>query len=66
MTCHSVDDRLTIVMPAKPILMWLIDDSEGNHITALSTVATLPWVTLEQFYTGAEAIKTFAQIEENQ
>lgn len=53
-------------MPAKPILLWLIDDSASNHDTAVSTVATMPWVTLEQFYSGAEAVAAFAKIEQQQ
>jgi len=53
-------------MPAKPILVWLIDDSESNHDTAVRTVATMSWVTLEQFYSGAEAVAAFAKIEQQQ
>jgi CheY-like chemotaxis protein len=53
-------------MPAKPILLWLIDDTEANHVTATCTVATLPWVSLENFYSGAEAVAAFAKIEQQQ
>ncbi len=53
-------------MPAKPILVWLIDDSEANHVTAVTTVASMPWVTLEQFYSGKEAVAVFAKIEQQQ
>ncbi len=53
-------------LPTKPILVWLIDDSESNHVTAISTVATMPWVTLVNFYSGAEAVAVFAKIEQQQ
>lgn len=50
-------------MPARDFLLWLIDDGESNHQAAIATVAALPWVRLEHFYTGAEAIAAFSVIE---
>jgi CheY-like chemotaxis protein len=40
-------------------VLWLIDDSDGNHRVAAATVAALPWVHFEGFYTGAEAVEAF-------
>jgi CheY-like chemotaxis protein len=50
-------------MPAREFLLWLIDDGESNHQAAMATVASLPWVRLERFYTGVEAVAAFADIE---
>jgi len=50
-------------MPARDFLLWLIDDGEGNHQAAMATVAQLPWVRLERFYSGAEAVAAFTDIE---
>jgi CheY-like chemotaxis protein len=43
--------------------MWLIDDSESNHQTAINTVADMPWVNLRCFYSGAEAVAEFTSIQ---
>ena len=43
-------------MSARDFLLWLIDDGESNHQAAIATVALLPWVRLERFYTGVEAV----------
>jgi CheY-like chemotaxis protein len=51
-------------MPARDFLLWLIDDGEANHQAAVTTVASLPWVKLERFYSGHEAISAFSEIEE--
>lgn len=50
-------------MPARDFLLWLIDDGESNHQAAIATVALLPWVRLERFYTGSEAVEAFTAIE---
>ncbi|MBA3700627.1 MAG: hypothetical protein H0W78_17405 [Planctomycetes bacterium] len=50
-------------MPARDFLLWLIDDGEANHQAAITTVATLPWVRLERFYSGMEAVEAFTAIE---
>jgi CheY-like chemotaxis protein len=50
-------------MPARDFLLWLIDDGEANHQAAIATVAALPWVRLERFYSGAEAVAAFSDIE---
>jgi len=50
-------------MAARDFLLWLIDDGESNHQAAIATVAALPWVRLERFYTGVEAVEAFADIE---
>ena len=50
-------------MPARDFLLWLIDDGESNHQAAIATVAVLPWVRLEHFYTGIDAIMAFSDIE---
>lgn len=50
-------------MPPRDYLLWLIDDGEANHQAAIATVARFPWVRLERFYTGVEAIAAFAAIE---
>ncbi len=50
-------------MAARDFLLWLIDDGESNHQAAMATAALLPWVRLERFYTGSEAIEAFSGIE---
>ena len=50
-------------MPAHDYLLWLVDDGESNHQAASATVAALPWVRLEHFYTGTEAVEAFTAIE---
>lgn len=49
---------------ARPdFLLWLIDDGESNHQSAIATTALVPWVRLERFYTGVEAVQAFSAIE---
>ncbi len=52
-------------MTANVFTIWLIDDSESNHEAAHNTVASMPWVTLRSFYSGADAVTEFSSIEEN-
>jgi CheY-like chemotaxis protein len=42
-------------------LLWLIDDSASNHAAASATVARFPHLTLSCFYSGAEALATWAE-----
>ncbi len=50
-------------MSEREFLLWLIDDAEANHQAAITTTAQFPWVRLERFYTGFEAVEAFAGIE---
>lgn len=54
---------LSNTMPPRDFLIWLIDDGESNHQAAIATVALVPGVRLERFYTGVEAIEAFTDIE---
>jgi CheY-like chemotaxis protein len=50
-------------MAERGFLLWLIDDAEANHQAAIATTAKFPWVQLERFYTGFEAIAAFTERE---
>ena len=43
--------------------IWLVDDSEDVHQVAQRTVNALPGLSLTRFYSGAEALTAFAQLE---
>jgi CheY-like chemotaxis protein len=53
-------------MASSDFVLWLVDDGEANHQAALATVARFPWVRLEHFYTGSEAVTRFSDIEAQQ
>lgn len=50
-------------MAEREFLLWLIDDAESNHQAAITTTEQFPWVRLERFYTGFEAVEAFTGIE---
>ena len=43
------------------VLLWLIDDTEGNHRVAGATAALVPGVRFRGFLTAAEGITAFAR-----